>query len=130
MPTITNETIKEKVSQSDIKAVIVKERNNLNNFLFIGDSFTYLIKDTIKAKNQNIYIYAKSGSRPSYWLNKVSEMPNEDIIEGIVLLIGVNGASTDANKEDIVKLMNLISDKYPNTKVYVEKIFSVGKNLM
>lgn len=123
MPIISNKADEvEEITQEKIG------RENLNNFLFIGDSFTYLIKDTIKTKNENAYIYAKSGSRPSYWLDKISEMPDEKEVEGIVLLIGVNGASTESNKEDVVKLMNLISEKYPSTKTYVQKIFPVGKN--
>lgn len=107
---------------------IIKERENLNNFLFIGDSYTYLLKDTIKANNDNVYIHAKSGSRPSYWLDKVASMPENESVEGVVLLIGVNGASTTENKEDVVTLMNKISEKYPDKKVYVQKIFHVGKN--
>lgn len=110
------------------EVIEVKERENLNNFLFIGDSFTYLLKDTITSNNDNVYIHAKSGSRPSYWLDKVKDMPDENEVEGVVLLIGVNGASTDENKEDVVELMNLISEKYPNTNVYVQKIFPVGTN--
>ena len=121
----TVETMPTTIAQEE-KVTVVKQRENLNNFLFIGDSFTYLMKDTIASKNDNVYIHAKSGSRPSYWLDKVSDMPDESDIEGIVLLIGVNGASTDENKEDVVKLMDLISEKYPNTNVYVQKIFPVG----
>ena len=121
----TVETMPTTIAQEE-KVTVVKQRENLNNFLFIGDSFTYLMKDTIASKNDNVYIHAKSGSSPSYWLDKVSDMPNENDVEGIVLLIGVNGASTDENKEDVVKLMDLISEKYPNTNVYVQKIFPVG----
>lgn len=107
---------------------VVKERKNLNNFLFIGDSFTYLMKDTIASNNDNVYIHAKSGSRPSYWIDRVADMPENDAVEGIVLLIGVNGASTDENKKDVITLMNKISEKYPDKKVYVQKIFPVGVN--
>lgn len=127
MPAVTSETANIDCNKKEV-VVSKPQRKDLNNFLFIGDSFTYLLKDTIRANNENVYIHAKSGSRPSYWLNKVAEMPNESDVEGIVLLIGVNGASTDANKENVVKLMDIISEKYPNTQVYVQKIFPVGKD--
>ena len=63
-----------------------KERTDLNNFLFVGDSFTYLMKDTIASKNKNVYIHAKSGSMPGYWIDKVSSMPKNSKVDGVVLL--------------------------------------------
>ena len=127
--TVEKETVEEREAQDIVEPKkVVEERENLNNFLFIGDSFTYLMKDTIASNNDNVYIHAKSGSRPSYWIDKVADMPENDAVEGIVLLIGVNGASTSENKEDVVTLMNKISEKYPDKKVYVQKIFPVGAN--
>ena len=41
---------------------------NLNNFLFIGDSFTSRIKNTIQSKAKDSYVRAKGGAFPSYWL--------------------------------------------------------------
>ena len=38
----------------------------------------------------------------------------------------MNQKNKAENKEDVVKLMDLISEKYPNTNVYVQKIFPVG----
>ncbi len=103
------------------------ERNNLNNFLFIGDSFTVGIQNIIKSKNNNAYVYAKSGSRPSYWLDKVDSMPSSSKIDGVCLLIGVNGASTSANKSDVKTLINKLSAKYPDKTIYVQKVFPVGR---
>lgn len=130
---IDEQMVEEEVVEREAKEIVVpekvvKERENLNNFLFIGDSFTYLMKDTIASNNDNVYIHAKSGSRPSYWIDRVADMPENDAVEGIVLLIGVNGASTDENKKDVITLMNKISEKYPDKKVYVQKIFPVGAN--
>ena len=106
---------------------IAEERNNLNNFLFIGDSFTVGIQNIINSKNNNAYVYAKSGSRPSYWLDKIDSMPNSSKIDGVCLLIGVNGASTSANKSDVKTLINKLSAKYPNKTIYVQKVFPVGR---
>ena len=105
-----------------------QQRTNLNNFLFVGDSFTVLLSNTIKSNNNNVYIHAKSGSMPSYWLDKVSSMPSNSNVDGVVLLIGVNGAGYESNKADVKTLINKLSAKYPNKTIYVQKIFPVGKN--
>lgn len=126
---LKNNTSKQTQKAEKMEKIEKKEkRTNLNNFLFIGDSYTYLLKDTIKANNDNVFIEAKSGSRPSYWLDRVDSMPDNNSVEGVVLLIGVNGASTDENKKDVVTLMNKLSEKYPNKKIYVQKIFHVGRD--
>ena len=106
---------------------IAGERNNLNNFLFVGDSFTVLLSNAIKSKNNNVYIHAKSGSMPGYWLDKVSNMPSNSNVDGVVLLIGVNGAGYESNKTNIKTLINKLSAKYPNKTIYVQKVFPVGR---
>ena len=106
---------------------VAGERKNLNNFLFVGDSFTVLLSNTIKAKNDNVYIHAKSGSMPGYWIDKVSSMPNNSNVDGVVLLIGVNGAGYESNKTDVKTLINKLSAKYPNKTIYVQKVFPVGR---
>lgn len=104
-----------------------KERTDLNNFLFVGDSFTYLMKDTIASKNKNVYIHAKSGSMPGYWIDKVSSMPKNSKVDGVVLLIGVNGAGYESNRTDVKILINKLSERYPDKTIYVQKIFPVGR---
>lgn len=100
----------------------------LDDFLFIGDSFTAIMQGTIKRNNDNVYVHAKSGSRPSHWLDKVASMPSNDNVKGIVLLIGVNGASTDSNKQDVKTLIDLLANKYPNKTIYVQEVFPTGRN--
>lgn len=104
----------------------VVKRTDLNNFLFVGDSFTVRIKRHITANNTNAYVHAKSSTMPSYWLDKVSEMPNNDKVDGICLLIGVNGASRHSNLVDAKELINRLIEKYPDKKIYVQKVFPVG----
>ena len=107
---------------------IAGERKNLNNFLFVGDSFTVLLSNTIKSKNDKVYIHAKSGSMPGYWLDKVSSMPSNSKVDGVVLLIGVNGAGYESNKTHVKSLINKLSAKYPDKTIYVQKVFPVGKS--
>lgn len=106
-----------------------KPVNNLNNFVFVGDSFTSRLSNTIKSNNNNnVYVHAKGGSAPSYWIDKVPSMPDNSKVNGVVVLIGVNGASTDANKRDVKTLITALANKYPNKTIYVQKVFPTGKN--
>lgn len=117
------------VSASYISVGNVDSVENLEESLFVGDSFTVLLSNTIKAKtNNNVYIHAKSGSMPSYWLDKVSSMPDNSKVKRVILLIGVNGAGYESNKTDVKTLINKLSAKYPDKTIYVQKIFPVGKN--
>lgn len=111
----------------NITPSIPKDRKNLNNFLFIGDSFTYRLSDTIKSNNSNVFIKAQSGSRPSYWLDKVDAMPSNNSVEGVEILIGVNGvADTEKNINDTKKLINKLIERYPNKKIYIQRVFPVN----
>ena len=103
-------------------------RKNLNDFLFIGDSFTARMENTIKSKNDAIYVYAQGGSRPSYWLDKVDEMPDKDSIDSISLLIGVNGITNPTNITYTKALINQLIVRYPDKTIYVQKVFPVGEN--
>ncbi|MCC3867709.1 SH3 domain-containing protein [Terrisporobacter mayombei] len=103
-------------------------RKNLNDFLFVGDSFTARMEKTIKSKNEMVYVHAQGGSRPSYWLDKVDEMPDKNSIDSVSLLIGVNGVTTSTNIVDTKALINQLVAKYPDKTIYVQKVFPVGKN--
>lgn len=102
-------------------------KNQLNDYLFIGDSFTHLLQGTIKANNTNTFIYSKSGSQPGYWIDRVASMPSNSMVKGVVLLIGVNGASYSYNRTDVKTLITKLSQKYPNKTIYVQKVFPVGQ---
>lgn len=126
---ITKERIleNEKVESIEDKDYSNK-KNNLDDFLFIGDSFTVGIRDFILDNNSKVYIYAKSSTKPSYWIDKVDDMPMNDKVEGVSLLIGVNGASNPSNLTDVKELINKLLYKYPNKVIYVQKVFPVGKD--
>lgn len=100
---------------------------NLNNFLFVGDSFTYRLKTTIEANTTGAYVNAKSGVYPSYWINNFHKMPDSSNVKGVVLLIGINGISRESNYTDTKKLIDLLSSKYSGKTVYVQRVFPVGK---
>ena len=100
---------------------------NLNNFLFIGDSFTSRIKNTIQSKTKDSYVRAKGGAFPSYWLDNFSQMPDSNNVKGVVLLIGINGISRESNLTDTKTLIDKLSKKYSDKTIYVQRVFPVGK---
>lgn len=124
---VKSEYIKLTESTTKTKFTIGK-RKNLDNFLFVGDSFTQRIADTIKSNNQIEEVFAQGGSRSSYWLDKVDEMPDKNNVEGVTLLIGVNGVTESTNIRDTKALINQLIVKYPDKKIYVQKVFPVGEN--
>lgn len=100
---------------------------NLNNFLFVGDSFTSRLKTTIQTKTTGSYVKAKGGAFPSYWIDNFDQMPDSLKVKGVVLLIGINGVSRESNYTDTKKLIDLLSNKYSGKTIYVQKVFPVGK---
>lgn len=100
---------------------------NLNNFLFVGDSFTSRLKTTIQKYTTGSYVNAKGGAFPSHWLENFNQMPDNSKVKGVVLLIGINGISRESNYTDTKKLIDLLSSKYAGKTIYVQKVFPVGK---
>lgn len=100
---------------------------NLNNFLFVGDSFTSRLKMTIQKYTTGSYVNAKGGAFPSHWLQNFNQMPDNSNVKGVVLLIGINGISRESNYTDTKKLIDLLSSKYVGKTIYVQKVFPVGK---
>ena len=100
---------------------------NLNNFLFVGDSFTSRLKTTIPQHTTGSYVNAKGGAFPSHWLQNFNQMPDNSNVKGVVLLIGINGISRESNYTDTKKLIDLLSSKYVGKTIYVQKVFPVGK---
>ena len=100
---------------------------NLNNFLFIGDSFTSRIKNTIQSKAKDSYVRAKGGAFPSYWLDNFSQMPDSNNVKGIVWQIGINGISIESKLTDTKALIDKLSKKYSDKTIYVQRVFPVGK---
>ncbi|WP_455539438.1 SH3 domain-containing protein [Terrisporobacter sp.] len=103
-------------------------RKNLNDFLFVGDSFTARMEKTIKNNNEAVYVHAQGGSRSSYWLDKVDEMPDKNLVDSVSILIGVNGVTTSNNITNTKALINQLIVKYPNKTIYVQRVFPVAKS--
>ena len=104
---------------------------SLDNFLFVGDSITVVLKDNIEKNCKNAVIKAKGGQRSSYWITHFNEMPDAKNIKGVCLLMGINGLTVSENREKELKdkktLINKLSEKYANVPIYVEGVLPVAK---
>ncbi|WP_455537828.1 GDSL-type esterase/lipase family protein [Terrisporobacter sp.] len=101
---------------------------SLDDYLFVGDSYTFLLKDTIKEHNPSATVCAKSGVQPGYWIENFDTLPANDKVKGIVLLIGVNGVTYNDNLPNKEKLIDSLVKKYPDKTIYVQKVFPVGEH--
>ena len=103
----------------------------LDKFLFVGDSYTDLLRDTIESNALDTIIRAKSGCYPSYWLDNFNKMPDPSDVEGVCLLIGVNGmdeALYNTTVKDTELLIDKLSEKYSDKQIYIQKVFPLGDN--
>ena len=111
------------VSNSYVRAV-------LDKFLFVGDSYTYLLRNTINSNAKNCVVKGKSGCVPSYWIKNFDSMPIDSSIDGVCVLLGVNGmnaAEYNTTVNDMKTLINKLSSKYPKKTIYVQKVFPLGR---
>ena len=109
------------------KENLPSEKITLDGYLFLGDSFTVLLQDTITKHNPTAVVMGQVGVQPSYWNDNFSVLPDNDEVNGVVLLIGVNGATFDDNLPNKEKLIDSLVEKYKGKTIYVEKVFPVGK---
>ena len=113
------------VSQSTNSNV---EKVNLDGYLFLGDSYTFLLKETIESHNPKASVCAKSGVEPVYWNENFNTLPDNEQVNGVVLLIGVNGVTYDDNLPNKKMLIDSLVEKYQGKTIYVQKVFPVGEN--
>ncbi|MEG0050776.1 MAG: hypothetical protein RR712_01245 [Terrisporobacter sp.] len=120
---------KETKNSINNKQDINKKKENdfsLDNCLFLGDSYTVLLEDTIKKTAPNALIFGEVGVQPNYWNEEFPTLPDNENISGVVLLIGVNGVTFSNNISDKEKLIDSLVEKYKDKTIYVEKVFPVG----
>lgn len=98
--------------------------DSLDNILFIGDSLT----DGLANSNiiQNATFKAEIGVSPSYWADRINELPT-DGIDGVCVLLGINGLTSDSSLpntvEDMKELIDKLSAKYQGKPIYIQKVF-------
>lgn len=124
----TNKSIKSEEVSLDKKVSSDKGEVSLDGFLFLGDSYTVLLQETVEKHHSNAIVLGQIGVQPSYWNENFNVLPNNDKVKGVVLLIGVNGVTFDDSIPNKEKLIDSLVKKYKNKNIYVERVFPVGKN--
>ena len=124
--TKTSETTKNE-NKDENKNTEVEETGNIDNFLFIGDSMMNNLKPVILKDASSAKVYAAGGKEASYFLKRFDSFPEKDV-EGVVVWIGVNGIFNESNIDNTTELISKLEDRYPGKKIYVMKVFPVGKN--
>ncbi len=124
----TNKSIKSEEVSLDKDVSSDKGEVSLDGFLFLGDSYTVLLQETVEKHHSNAIVLGQIGVQPSYWNENFNVLPNNDKVKGVVLLIGVNGATFDDSIPNKEKLIDSLVKKYKNKNIYVERVFPVGKN--
>lgn len=121
---------KETKNSTNNKQDINKKKENnfsLDNCLFLGDSYTVFLGDTIKKTTPNALVFGEVGVQPNHWNEEFTTLPDNEDISGVVLLIGVNGVTFSNNISDKEKLIDSLVEKYKDKTIYVEKVFPVGE---
>ena len=104
------------------------EEVSLDGYLFLGDSYTVLLQETIEKNNPDAIVLGQIGVQPGYWNENFDVLPDDNDVNGVVLLIGVNGVTFDDNLPNKKKLIDSLVKKYEGKTIYVQKVFPVGKN--
>ena len=100
------------------------------NLLFLGDSFTEMLNTNVDLTGKGHTVKATVGWNPSDWLKdeNFNTLPEADTIDGVVVLLGINGVMNSNQVTDMKTLLDKLIVKYPNKTINVQKVFPVGTN--
>lgn len=98
------------------------EIKSLKGTLFIGDSYINGLKSN--GGIPDAQYKAENGVAPQYWLGKVAELPTSNIKQ-VCVYLGVNDPS---QIEPMKGLIESLSKRYENKKVYIIEVMHVGRN--
>ena len=115
-----------------------EENNNdgsLDNTLVVGDSNSKGLEKVIEDNYDNTQVEATVGASAYVYLNDtktfgealLNTLPeNSDDIEQIVLTLGINNIEGTTNKDDVIKVIEKLQEKYPGKPIQVIKVNPVG----
>ena len=111
--------------QEEEQADSTENEIDASKIFYIGDSWMEGLSSQ-KYVNSDYFCYA-SGKGPGYFVNDFGKITGEmkNDASAIVLMLGLNG--TTSQTENMKKLIDLITEKYPDKQLYVLKVFHVGK---
>ncbi len=111
------------------KSLEIPKADNLDNFLFIGDSITVRLQNYGSIKANNCKYVAESGINVVNWTKKYlndASLPSNSEINGICIMLGVNNLD-QAN--DLIELSKKLHERYPNKPIFIEKVLPVNPNV-
>ena len=115
-----------------------QENNNdgsLDNTLVVGDSNSKGLEKVIKDNYDNTQVEATVGASAYVYLNDtktfgealLNTLPEDsDDIQQIVLTLGINNIEGETNKDDVIKVIEKLQEKYPGKPIQVIKVNPVG----
>ena len=115
-----------------------QENNNdgsLDNTLVVGDSNSKGLEKVIQDNYDNTQVEATVGASAYVYLNDtktfgealLNTLPEDsDDIEQIVLTLGINNIEGVTNKDDVIKVIEKLQEKYPGKPIQVIKVNPVG----
>ena len=115
-----------------------QENNNdgsLDNTLVVGDSNSKGLEKVIEDNYDNTQVEATVGASAYVYLNDtktfgealLNTLPeNSDDIQQIVLTLGINNIEGETNKDDVIKVIEKLQEKYPGKPIQVIKVNPVG----
>ena len=127
------------VTGDGAKSSTTSSVSSLDNFLFLGDSLTYGLKEEGGISNAKfIGVIGSSAAHWNKWLKGEKTkwdsnidftgktMPGENEISGVCIMLGFNaldgGNSVDTAVKDMKEYIDKICSLYPNKPIYVEKV--------
>ena len=114
--------------EKEEKVKIVKEIKNDDNYLFVGDSITYLYDLEKYYKDMPVVNSGVNGIKTQYVLEHLAELVYKYNPSKVFLLIGTNDFLDDSNNivSNISNIIDGIKKNRPYCEIYLESIYPVN----
>lgn len=104
------------------------------NYVFLGDSITFIYNLNDVFKNENIVNSGVSGNRVENILDNLYDRVYRYNPSDVIILVGVNNflyenSSSDYVTKSIKKIVSEIHKKLPNCNIYIQSIYPVDKKV-
>lgn len=103
--------------------------SSTDKLLFLGDSITVGLIENCGSKFSNNYSIATVGHNSSQLLSdfESAKKPSEDKINGICIMIGVNGIyNPEGEANNAQKVIRRVHEEYPNKPIFFESVLPVN----
>ena len=114
------------LEKSNVESIysVVDTISSLDKVLFVGDSLTVGLQQKEESKLPNSIFRAEVGMTAKYWLDHFDELPSNEEVNAVCVLLGVNNPSTIGSMKTLI---NKLVEKYPEKNIYIQRVFPVAK---